>query len=288
MFRPAALLVWIVSLFAPSVSAAQPATTQEVSLQYLAFDAAIDHDGLSTVMSEDMVFSDPTGNVFSGPVAKGPIHGKSAILQLMKGWNLGAVRFEPDLSFYVGDYALHRGTYQVQYVGAAQWYSIPFVTIHRVQDGKVVERTDFGEYISSFQLGNRFDAATQSTQTISDQYLQAYLDNDLQTQDTLLHESVQFQDPTSKVFGPPSGQLFRTKTALIERRRAIFSQISNFDFLIVNRFTANNHSVFVGEVTYQTAQGVVYQQPAVFVIEVRDGLVTQHWDFVDYTVGPVQ
>ena len=39
--------------------------------------------------------------------------------------------------------------------------------------------------------------------------------------------------------------------------------------------------------SYTLRNGVRYEQPAVFVVEVRDGRVTRHWDFVDYTVGPV-
>ena len=52
-------------------------------------------------------------------------------------------------------------------------------------------------------------------------------------------------------------------------------------------FVANHHAVYMGTVRYTLNSGTAFAQPAVIVIEVRDGKVTRHWDFVDYTVGPV-
>jgi len=260
-------------------------TTRAVSLQYLAFDSDTNYTGMADILAEDMVFSDPTGDVFNGPVSKGPVHGAKAVLQVMRGWGLGEVRFEPDVSFFVGEYALHRGTYNVRYAAAPTWYQIPFVTIHRVRDGKMIERTDFGEYIESFGLGTTFDSNTRSTQEIAQRYLQAYLDADLSTQEKLMADAVQFQDPTSQVFGPPSGQLFDSESSLLARREQVFANVSDFSFAIESTFAANHHAVYQGEITYK-AGGRSYVQPAVFVIEVRNGLVIRHWDYVDYTVGP--
>lgn len=31
----------------------------------------------------------------------------------------------------------------------------------------------------------------------------------------------------------------------------------------------------------------VYNQQAIMVFEVKDGLITKHWDFVDYSVGAI-
>jgi len=43
--------------------------------------------------------------------------------------------------------------------------------------------------------------------------------------------------------------------------------------------------MLAGRTTY-TIGNQSYDQPALFVVEVRDGLVTGQWDFVDYTVPP--
>ena len=118
------------------------------------------------------------------------------------------------------------------------------------------------------------------------EYLQAYLDEDLDTQRRLMAADVTFQDPTSKVFGPPSGELYEGAIKLLERRAQIYASISNFDFEVEKRFIANHHAVYMGYALYQVASGARYKQPAVFVIEVRDGKVSRHWDYVDYTVGP--
>ena len=53
-------------------------------------------------------------------------------------------------------------------------------------------------------------------------------------------------------------------------------------------FASHEHAVFAGPVRYTTSGGQRFVQPAVMIVEVRDGLVTRHWDFVDYSVGPVR
>ncbi len=260
--------------------------TQTVSERYLELDSGLRYDDLGDLYSETTSFFDPTGEVFQGPVSQGVIRGGSVVLALQRSWGLSAVKFEPKVSFYVGEYALHRGTYHTQIQNSESWYDIPFVTVHRVKGGKVEERTDFGEYVESFSLGDGFDANTMSSRDVADRYLKAYLDADLELQAELMAADVNFQDPTSRVFGPQSGQLFENAEQLLARRGQMYENITEFDFLIEDRFTANHHSVYMGTVTYTVASGLSFAQPAVFVIEVREGKVTRHWDFVDYSIGP--
>ena len=161
------------------------------------------------------------------------------------------------------------------------------MTVLRARDGRIIERTDFGEYIQSFQLGERFAPNTVSTAEIAARYLGAYLNEDIETTAELVSPDVVFQDPTSQVFGPPSGELYSGAEELLARRRRIYSSISDFTFDVEESFVANHHAVYMGSVRYTIASGATYEQPAAFVIEVRDGRVSRHWDFVDYTVGPV-
>jgi ketosteroid isomerase-like protein len=156
----------------------------------------------------------------------------------------------------------------------------------RAVDGHITERTDFGEYIESFGLGKRFQQTTEDTRQTAMLYLRAYLGGDLDTQEALVASDVIFQDPTSKIYGPPSGEVYRGREALIARRRQIYESITGFDLQIDESFVANHHAVYMGTVTYTVGENAHYAQPAVFVLEVRDGKVVRHWDFVDYTVGP--
>jgi ketosteroid isomerase-like protein len=176
----------------------------------------------------------------------------------------------------------------VRYSNGEQRFPIPFVTIHRVVDGRVTERLDFGEYIETFDLGDAFDANTSSTKEVADRALQAYLDGDLETTREVSDPDIQFQDPTSKVFGPPSGELYQGRDELLRRRTQIYENIKGFNLEVETSFVANHHAVYMGQTTYTIANGTKFRQPAVFVFEVRGGKVTRQWDFVDYTVGPVE
>ena len=275
----------LVVFLLPLVARAQ--STEQVSKKYLEMDAALNYEGLRPLLADDFSFGDPTGEVFRADGSAMSVAGAEAFLELQKSWGLAEVDFDPDVSFAVGEYALHRGTYRARFDGADSWTEIPFVTIHRVSEGKMIERLDFGEYIQSFGLGDGFDDNTSWTEVIADQYLAAYTGGDIATQNVLMADDVVFQDPTAQVFGPPSGRLFEGKEALLTRRTQIYQNVTDFSFDASSRFYANHHAVYIGHVEY-AAGGRWYRQPSVFVIEVRDQLVRRHWDFVDYSVGAVE
>jgi len=280
----------VVLLLAPTHLMAQNAATEmtrTVSQQYLDLDTSLKFDALADVYAPDAQFLDPTGEVFPGIVSQGTIKGAKTIIELQKSWGLTGVDFDIDASFFVGEYALHRGTYNTQFSSSDTWTPIPFITIHRVQNERITERLDFGEYIESFGLGDQFNTTTETTRTVAQTYLRAYLDRDFDTQTELAAADIQFQDPTAQIFGPPMGELFQSAETLIDRRKQVFQNIQAFDLEVEKSFVANHHAVYMGTTTYTLASGQRYAQPAVFIIEVRDGKVTQHWDFVDYTVGPV-
>ena len=259
-------------------------STRELSLRYLEQDSALAFDSVRTLLDPDMTFWDPTGNVFQNEFSGQPLIGAESFLEVQKGWGLEEIQFVPDVSMFVGEYALHRGTYSARFSGEPEWTHIPFVTVHRVRDGRLVERIDFGEYIQSFGLGDRFDDNTTWTEVVADQYLDAYTGGDIETQAVIMADDVVFQDPTAQVFGPPSGQLFEGKESLLARRKQIYQNVGSFSLDVASKFYANNHAVYMGHVEY-TAGGREYRQPAVFVVEVRNQRVTRHWDFVDYSVG---
>lgn len=289
---PALRAVFLLMLIAPPLAASAQSgalaqKTREVSELYLALDQAGQLDALLDVYAADATFHDPTGDVFQGPVSQGPVTGAETIVAMQKNWGLAEQAFEVDASFAVGEYALHRGTLTVRYTNGERRFAIPFVTVHRVVEGRIAERIDFGEYIETFGLGDGYDANTASTRAVADRALRAYLDGDLETTADVADPEIQFQDPTSKVYGPPSGELYQGRDELLRRRAQIYKSVTDFNLEVDKSFVANHHAVYMGTTTYTTARGMKFRQPAVFVFEVRDGKVTRQWDFVDYTVGPI-
>jgi ketosteroid isomerase-like protein len=273
--------------FTAPLAAQDIADTRAVTDRYIELTFGRHYDELLDVYAPDAVFFDPTGDVFQGRVSEGPVEGAEVIVTLQKSWGIADADFDIRASFTVGEYSLYRGTLTVQFQSSESTFEIPFMTVLRARDGRITERTDFGEYIESFELGERFAPNTVSTAEVAARYLGAYLDVDLELQAELMSEDVRFQDPTSQVFGPPSGELYSGAEDLLARRRQIFPGISDFTMVVEESFVANHHAVYMGRVRYTVGSGATYEQPAAIVIEVRGGLVTRHWDFVDYTVGPV-
>ncbi|MFQ5529495.1 MAG: nuclear transport factor 2 family protein [Gemmatimonadota bacterium] len=273
--------------FAPALTAQETPDTRTVTHTYVQLAFEQKYDDLLDVYAEDAVFFDPTGDVFQGRVAEGPVRGAEQIIALQKSWGITASWFDIQTMFTVGEYSLYRGILTVTFQGSDAETTFPFATVLRAQDGRVTERTDFGEYIQSFGLGDGFDANSESTREIADRYLHAYLHKDIDAQEELVATGVRYQDPTSKVFGPPSGELYEGAEALMDRRRQIYANLVDFELEIEQSFVANHHAVYMGTVRYSVNSGAAFAQPAVIVIEVRDGKVTRQWDFVDYTVGPV-
>jgi len=266
----------------------QGEATRSVTDRYLELTFSQQYDALLEVYSEDAVFFDPTGDVFDGPVAAGPLKGAANIVAVQKGWGLAETEFQIRASFTVGEYSVYRGTLRTRYQGSNAWADIPFVTVLRAVEGRIVERTDFGEYIESFVLGSGFHANTEDTRDTAWRYTRAYLDGDLETQTALAAPHIQFQDPTSSVYGPRSGLLYQGSEELMERRRKLYPTLDDFDLEVEESFVANHHAVYMGTTTYTLKSGQRFAQPAVFVVEVRDGMVTRQWDFVDYSVGPLK
>lgn len=285
MFKQVILSVaTLTALLVNADNGAAVANVRQVSEHYLQLDNHQRYDELLSVYQTNARFVDPTADVFPGPIGKGPLIGAQAIVAEQKRWGLAEQQFAIDGSFAVGDIVLRHGVLKVRYQDSTQFIPIPFVTIHRIVDGKIAERTDFGEYIQSFGLGDRFTENTKATQDIANRYLQAYLAADLALQRELSAEDIVFQDATAAVFGNGAGQAIVGRAALMQKRQHTFAKVSHFGLQVDHSFVANHHAVFIGTTTY-TIAGKTWTQPAVFVFEVKDGKVTRQWDFVDYSVG---
>ena len=274
----------VLVLLAPAAVAGQQATS-EVAARYLELTLSRQYDALRDVYSADAVFRDPTADVFPGPLAEGPVSGAESIIALQKSWGLASAGFDVARRFTVGRLALYQGVFKVRYAEADAWTDIPFVTVLRVENGRVSGRTDFGAYVAAFGMDSRFARNTTTTRDVAARYLQAYLDADFGEQAALLAPNAEFQDETAQVYGPGSGQLLSGRDEILRRRRVTFQNVTGFDLEVAESFATNHHAVFIGTTRYTLGNGAHYEQPAVFVVEVRDGQVTRHWDFVDYTVG---
>lgn len=284
--------LWVATVVAVGVGCgavgleAQRPDAAGVAARYLELTFDRRYDALLELYASDAVFSDPTAEVFGDPELAGPVVGASAIVALQKGWGLDRVEFHEDVGFTVGQYSVHRGTLTVGYAGSDAEVALPFATVLRIVDGRVAERIDHAEYVESFGLDG-FEDTTETTRRVAGRYLQAYLDADLDTQRELLAPDVDFQDPTAQVYGPGSGQPIRGAEALLARRARTFANVAEFGLDVERSFVSNHHAVYMGMTRYTLANGQRFAQPAVFVVEVRDGKVTAHRDYVDYSRGPV-
>jgi len=273
-------------MIASKVEARQ--STKDISTSYLKLDAALDYELLKDLYHDDVSFRDPTGEVFQGPSSGRRTEGVDAVVEMQRSWGLTGSEFEPTHSFYVGEYAVHRGTYRAQFGESQPWIDIPFFTVHRVVNGKIIERRDFGEYIQSFGLGDSFDESTTQTKIVADQYKKSYYAEDVDLHSALLADDAVFQDPTAQVLGPQAGQRIEGRDAIMKIRERTFANVSNFSMDVESSFYANHHAVYMGVISYTNAQGMTFHQPAISVVEVRDQHVVRQWDFVDYTVGPTR
>jgi ketosteroid isomerase-like protein len=278
--------VLVTALVVPAAVEGQQKTS-EVAAHYLDLTLNQRFEELLEIYAPNAVFFDPTAEVFQGPVGQGPLRGAEAIVAMEKSWGIQGSQLDVAGTFAVGSFALFHGRFKVRYGASQPWIEFPFVTVLGVRDGHVFQRTDFAEYVKAFGLGDRFDADTERTREVAARYLQAYYDADLETQAELLAPDARFQDQTAQVYGPNAGQPMEGRETIIGRRRTTFQNVKDFGLDVDESFASNHHAVFIGTTHYTLANGARYKQPAVFVVEVRNNLVTHHWDFVDYSVGPV-
>lgn len=279
------LLLSTVAIFTQFVSA--NSTTSDISTHYLQTDLSLKFDELNNLYAQDIVFSDPTGDVFGAPLADGPVIGKDKVIAMQQYWELSSMAFAKSMMFSVGEYSVHFGDLTVQYQGSQHKPRFPFATIHRVKNNKIIERHDFGGYVGHLIGSPELTARSEATLKVAKTMLQAYLNGSIETQKTLLADNTWFHDPTAEIWGGKFTQPIANKTELLARRKDMYTRISNFSFNVTSEFSSNNHAVFVGDISYTFNNKQKYNQQAIMVFEVKDGLITKQWDFVDYSVGAI-
>jgi len=177
------------------------------------------------------------------------------VLAMQQRWGIAQADFDIEASFSVGEHAVHRGTYNVLFEGASAANEIDFVTVHHVVDGKLVSRLDFGDYVESFGMSDSLRAVGDRTMSLAREYLNAYYDEDLDTQRRLLHTDALFQDPTAQALGPAYGRLISGADEILTRRARTYANISEFGMDIDHSFVSHEHAMFAGSVRYTTRGG---------------------------------
>lgn len=260
--------------------------THDISEQYQTINLSLQHDNLSQVYAENIMFFDPTGDVFGPPFSLGPVAGRDTVIAMQKSWQIKEMDFEQQQYFTVGEYAVRNGNLAVKFGGSDQKIAFPFVTIHRVIDGKIAERHDFGAYVGKLAGGKVLQDKSVQTLSIAKTMLAAYLNEDIETQNNLLSSNTWFHDPTAEIYGGEFLQPIQGAKKLIDRRQTMYEKIDDFTFDVTREFASNNHAVFSGTLKYVYDDKYLYEQQAIIVFEVKDQLITRHWDFVDYSTNP--
>lgn len=270
--------------------AQEPTSTAEVAARYIELSFGQQYEALKEVYADDVLFIDPTGDVWSERLANG-VRGADSVISLEKSWEITSSSFDIQESFSVGEYALFRGLLTWTTRSSPQ-VTTDFITIVRVVDGRVAERHDYGNYVTPF--GQSMPAAvhdnTRASEEIGRRYFQNYLDREHDAMLASYADSVTFQDPTAAWFGPNSGGFYQGKSGVDAMMRRVFQNISEFDFEVEKAWFSNHHAVFMGKTTFTlvpAATGapgdITFEHSAVFVVTVADGKVIAHRDYVDYS-----
>lgn len=124
------------------------AATSPVADAYFRAYIALDWDALEPLLGENASFKDPTAeHVFGGKL----FEGKDVVAaHFRQGYaNVSQMSFAPLRVLHAGNYGIYEGelTWKLRLrVGGELQTTMPFTCILRVEDGKVVEHRDYGDY----------------------------------------------------------------------------------------------------------------------------------------------
>lgn len=124
------------------------AETSPVADAYFRAYIALDWDALEPLVGKDASFRDPTAeHVFGGKL----FEGKDAVMAHFRQGYAGVswMKFAPTRTIKAGNYAIYEGdlSWSIKLrAGGKLETTMPFVCILRVEDGKVVEHRDHGDY----------------------------------------------------------------------------------------------------------------------------------------------
>lgn len=125
-----------------------------VAQTYLAAYQAQDFAALESIYAENAVFIDPTS--FDVGAITPPIdwHGRDAILDGLRSWNVERLEYDIDREYEASGRTVFDGAVTAVYAleSGERHYRFPIVTIITVEDGEVVEHRDYTNYAGMRQL----------------------------------------------------------------------------------------------------------------------------------------
>lgn len=129
-----------------------------------------------------------------------------------------------------------------------------------------------------------YTEVSAATAPIADAYFAAYIGHDWDALELLLTEDSSFQDPTARrIFGQV---LSEGRTAMMERFRVGYASISHMEFVKNRHLISGETAIYEGALHWGTdlGNGTVVDSvtPMVVVLNVVNGKVTRHVDYVDY------
>jgi ketosteroid isomerase-like protein len=134
-------------------------------------------------------------------------------------------------------------------------------------------------------------AGPAETAKTADAYLAAYERLDLAALAPMYADDAVFADPTS--YGQPNLAepfTFIGKTKVLEGLQGFKSKygLTRLKYSVTTRFDAPNQTVYIGTVasvvkTPKGERSVVY--PAVTIVTVTNGKISEHRDYIDYPAG---
>ncbi len=263
-------------------AANEPANpTVEIADRYLQLAFAENDEVAATAMvTEDVLFMDPTTEVWGSPASTG-VRGRDAFLALQKSWGIEEISYDTTTRLVSGTHSLHAGRLSYKLEGQPLIRDVPFITMLRVREGAIVSRLDFGDY-DDIALKAPVDSSELSG--IAHEYLAAYEKGDLDTMGGLLSDQAVFVDVHSDDLG--AGEPVQGRAGITGRIGEQRAEIRGLDFELSPFITSLHHVVFVGECELETkahtrAQGefLKVRFPLWIMLKVVDGEVVEHRDF---------
>ncbi len=128
-------------------------------------------------------------------------------------------------------------------------------------------------------------AAGAATRPVADAYFAAYFARDWARLEPLLADDVSLNDPTATLlFGAGGGAI--GKTQVMTGLRTVFAGVKAFDFRQQRALYSGNFAIYEGDldmtIDMRDGRDVSSTTPMVVVLEVKDGKIFSHRDYVDY------
>jgi limonene-1,2-epoxide hydrolase len=287
---------WILAVLACVAVTATQGRAQEsrdvatVAQRYMDLTLTGRLEEAGALYATDLFFIDPTTDVFDFELAMG-VEGPEAAIEVQRSWGIDHMEQAEIRRFVSGEHAVFYGPLTVTYRSGSTSGPLPFVTILRVRNGLIQERTDFGDYVGYTGRLDRGEvgAAGGAKARTARAYMQAYSDMRVESWHDLYGSSPVFQDPTLAAFGNGGDAVQTGADAIIAWFIENMQSQLAFELSIEDQFYTPSHAVFlttVRSVVDGASMGgrdgpVEALVPMVTALTFEDGKIVGHRDYWD-------